>query len=254
MKNILVHLDGGTRSPDRLQLAVALAKTHDSRLYGIFGQRAAPHRVGVIATWPSESYRQAAEASQAAFAQAVAGLRASHWQDANRGSDSALGEVIGDAARYFDLTILGLGDEAAVTPDIAAATLARSGRPALVLPIAGRFDAIGNNPLLVWDDSPAAARAFGASLPLLNPRTPPTVLILTDGSIDTDKPQAVHDYLLSHGIAARTEHVIVGSSAPADLILNRAADQGVDLIVAGWSTAHGPALLRHLTVPVLLAG
>ena len=254
MKNILVHLDGGERSPDRLHLAVALAKTHDCRLCGIFGQLAAPHRVGVVATWPSESYRQAAEASQAAFAQAVTGLRASHWQDANRGSDGALGEVIGDAARCFDLTILGQGGDNTATPDIAATILARSGRPVLVLPFTGPAGIIGANPLLVWDDSPAAARALGDCLPLLDPRTPPTVLILTDGTIDTDKTQAVHDHLLSHGIAARTEHVVIGPSAPADLILNRAADLGADLVVAGWSTAHGPALLRHLTVPVLLAG
>lgn len=254
MKNILVHLDGGDRSHVRLELAISLAKTHQARLGAIFGQLAAPHRVGVVATWPSDAYAQMATASRAGFTAAAADLPATCWHDANRGSAAAIAEVIGDIARCFDLTILGQGGDDSASPDIAAAILARSGRPALVIPFAGAFPTIGRAPLLVWDDSPSAARALSGAVALLDAQTTPTVLVLTGKSVDTGKSQAVLDYLHGHGITARVEHVAQGESSPADLILNRAADLGTDLVVAGWSAGPGEALLRHLTVPALLAG
>lgn len=255
MKNILVHLDDGEQSPARLRLALDLAAAAQARPAGVFAHLAAPQRVGVVATWPSDAYRAAAQASAAAFAAATIGQTRARWFDANRGSTAAIGEVVGALARCFDLTVLGLpADEHSPTPAIAAAVVAGSGRPVLVLPCAGTDRAIGRTPLLVWDDSPAAARAFAAALPLLDRRTTPTVMILTKGEVDPDKTRAVIDHLSDHGLDVRVEHVPLGQSAVDDLILNRAADLGADLVVAGWSDAHGPALLSHLTVPVLLAG
>ena len=252
MKNILVHVDGGARSSDRLRLAVGLAQARGARLVGLFGQLASPHRVGVIASWPSDAYLQMAEASREAFAAAAAALPESHWRDANRGSSLAIGEVVGDAARCFDLVILGQGEDGAA-PDIAAAVLARSGRPALVIPAVGDFPALGRSPMLVWDESPAAARALHEALPLLSASMSPLLAVLTEGSVDLERTEQIDAQLRSHGITARIEHVAMGESSAADVILNRAADLGADLLVSGWSDKYGPALLHHLTVPALLS-
>ena len=42
LKNLMVHLDQGGRTAARLELAVSLARQHQARLVGVFGQRGLP--------------------------------------------------------------------------------------------------------------------------------------------------------------------------------------------------------------------
>ena len=42
LKNLMVHLDQGERTAARLELAVSLARRHQARLVGVFGQRGLP--------------------------------------------------------------------------------------------------------------------------------------------------------------------------------------------------------------------
>ena len=94
LKDLMVHLDPGARTAARLELAVGLARAHGARLTGIFGQRAMAERVGVVATWPSPEYLAAAQASEAEFNRAVAGLAGSAWRDVKRGSHRELIPII----------------------------------------------------------------------------------------------------------------------------------------------------------------
>lgn len=251
MKNILVHVDGGERSRLRLQWAVEWARPRAARLNGIFGQLAGPQRVGVVASWPSEAYREAEIENRQQFMTATAGMAEPQWIDANRGSATAIGEAVANAAKYFDLTVLGQSDDAH-SPDIAAAIITGSGRPALVLPAAGPLGTIGNRPLLVWDGSPAGARALNEALRLLPLQSPATMLVLADA--DAERTASLQAHLGSYGLEVHLEHLAVGSIPLDDSILNRAADYAADLVVAGWSPTHGPKMLSHLTVPALLAG
>ena len=70
-------------------------------------------------------------------------------------------------------------------------------------------------------------------------------------------------HLVAHGIKARTEVMMVQDFGIMDMLLNRVTDRGADLLVMG---AHGHIgfpfvsrgagtryILRHMTVPVLLA-
>ena len=69
--------------------------------------------------------------------------------------------------------------------------------------------------------------------------------------------------LARHGYQAEAAHVVAEDMTVGDMILSRAADAGVDLIVMGayghsrlrefilgGGTAH---VLRHMTVPVLMS-
>ena len=267
LKKLLVHLDQGPRTAARLALAVTLAKTHGARLVGVFGQRAQPQRVGVVAAWPSAEYTSAAEASRRAFAAATVELPAAEWQDLNRGSDAELLRQLTDLARYADLTILGQHDEqekALVPPDLAEEIAVNSGRPILVLPYAGTFAAVGQRPLIAWNNSRESAHAVADALPIMAGSQEASIVSLDARHDRADAScSQLAAYLSCHGIAARSEVLVVDDVGVMDVLLSRVSDLGSDLLVMG---AHGPAgfpfvsggagtrhILRHMIVPVLMA-
>jgi hypothetical protein len=171
LKNLMVHLDAGERTAARLELAAALARSHGARLTGVFGQRGAAQRVGVVATWPSEEYAAARDASKDAFAKATAGLDNAEWIDINRGSDAEVLAGVTRIARHFDLVVLGQRDTSSsnlLPEDFVNEVIVDSGRPVLVLPYAGSFAAIGKRPMIAWNDAREAARALNDALPLLD--------------------------------------------------------------------------------------
>jgi nucleotide-binding universal stress UspA family protein len=267
LRNMIVHLDQGLRAQARLDMAIAIARGHGARLVGLFGQRARPEQIGIVPTWPPEDYVHAAAASKAMFEQAAADLPQAEWQDVNRGSDAALLGRITDFARYADLTVLGQQDERGhgqVPFELAEEVAVNSGRPVLVVPYVGDYAAVFRRPLIAWNDSREAAHALNDALPLIEGCDEAVVL-----SLDTRYEQAetacraVAMQLACHGIAASTEVLVVDDVGVMDMLLNRVADHGADLLVMG---AHGPIafpfvsrgsgtrhILRSMTVPVLMS-
>src|SRR5680860_1120557 len=116
LKNLMVHLDQSKRTASRLELAALLARRHQARLIGVFGQLAPSQQVGTVSTWPTPAYTEAAEASKAAFEKATAGLPQAEWHDINRGSESEVLRYITDLARHADMVIMGQHDETAKSP------------------------------------------------------------------------------------------------------------------------------------------
>jgi nucleotide-binding universal stress UspA family protein len=70
-------------------------------------------------------------------------------------------------------------------------------------------------------------------------------------------------HLARHGVKAEAQHIYAKDMSVGDMMLSRAADEGIDLIVTG---AYGHArwrelvlggvtrhLLTHMTVPVLMS-
>lgn len=267
LKNLLVHLDQGERTAARLELAVLLARRYQARLVGLFGQRAQPQQVGVVASWPSQDYVEARDASKAAFAKATAGLPQAEWQDVNRGSDVELLRHITDRARHADLIVLGQHDQRAkayVPDDLVREVIAGCGRPVLVMPYAGTFTEVGKHPLIAWNNSREAAHALNDALPLIEDCDEAMVLSFAARREDGDACCAeVVSHLASHGIKARTEVLLVQDFGIMDMLLNRITDRGADLLVMG---AHGQIgfpflsrgtgtryILQHMTVPVLMS-
>ena len=267
LKNLLVHLDQGARTQARLEIAVALAHRHQARLLGVCGQRAQPQQVGIVATWPSEEYVAAAAASKAAFEKASAGLADAEWHDVNRGSDHELLSRITDLARYSDLIVLGQNDESAkshVPPELAEEVVVNSGRPVLLLPYAGNFQAAFKRPLFAWNKSREAAHALNDALSLIEGCDEATVV-----SLDSRRDEAklacteIARHLACHGIKAATEVLVVDDVGVMDMLLNQVSDRGADLLVMGAHSQIGfpfvsrgagtRYILQHMTVPVLMS-
>jgi nucleotide-binding universal stress UspA family protein len=267
LKNLIVHLDQGARTRARLDIAVAIARRHQARLTGLFGQRAQPQQVGIVATWPPADYVAAAAASRQLFETATAGLAGAEWQDINRGGDAALLARITECSRYCDLVVLGQHDPrdgGHLPAELVEQVLVNSGRPALVVPYVGHHGADFKRPLIAWNDSREAAHAVNDALPLIAGCEEAIVV-----SLDTRHEHAaaacaaVAGHLACHGIRASTDILPVGEVGIMDALLNRLVDKGADLLVMG---AHGHAaipfvgrgsgtqhILQSMTVPVLMA-
>jgi nucleotide-binding universal stress UspA family protein len=141
------------------------------------------------------------------------------------------------------------------------------GRPMLIVPYAGTFDAIGRRVLVAWDGTREAARALHDALPLIEKAEAVTVMTVRDRDADLtrDAPATARlvQHLCRHGLKASHERTVRGDLPIADLMLSRANDLDIDLIVSGAyhhsqfreALVGGVSrdLLDHMTVPVLMA-
>lgn len=276
-KTILVHLDGGKRCAERLELAFGLAETFDAHLVGLFALSAAripsfalaeagPTIVEVVERRRAETAR----AAEAAFRAATArhGRTAAEW----RASDHDAVIATSVSARYADLVVVGQNDPGAdessgVVPHFVHDIVLSAGRPVLLVPYAGRFASVGRRVLVAWNAGREAARAVTDALPLLGRASTVQVMAFNPeqgGADHGDTPGAdIGLYLARHGVKVsvaqqHAEDVDVGNQ-----ILSRAADLDADLIVMG---AYGHSRVRELmlggvtrtllasmTVPVLMS-
>jgi nucleotide-binding universal stress UspA family protein len=267
LRDILVHLDSTPRTAERLALAVTLARHHDARLVGIFAQRAEAYQVGVVAVWPPESYAIAAAASRAQFDTAIHGLRDAEWVDLNRGSDHEVVHLMTEAARHYDITILGQDDEdglRVVPRELAEQLIVESGRPILVVPYAGHFPDLGARPLIAWTEARPAARALNDALILLKPGAQVSVASVGLGTeSQKSSVERIAAHLRAHKIDAQIEHMQITEVGVMDTLLNLASDKAADFLVMGAFGGYGyPVLsrgsgtrymLRHMTAPCLFS-
>jgi len=265
LKSLMVHLSQSARTPHRIEAAVALARKHEARLVGVFGQLAQAAQVGVIATWPSQSYIDARDASKAQFEAATAGLRDTEWVDINRGSEALVTQHVVELARCFDLVVMGQYRDPTMSfapPDLCEDVVLNSGRPVLIIPHVGHYPAIGKRPLVAWTNAREAARALNDALPLIEGCEELMLFSRVEG--ENDPHEAIAKHLKAHGI--KTKSMIEATNKELgvmDLLLNDISDRSIDLLIMG---AHTPAkspfvnhgagtrfILRHMTVPVLMS-
>lgn len=263
LRDILVHVDAGPQTAARLALATQLAARDNARLVGLFAHRGWPRRVGVVAEWPGEEYRRAAHQSREDFTAATAGLAQTEWLDANRGGDGEIIDAVVSAARSVDLIVLGqtLPDGAMIPADLPEQVMLNAGRPVLVVPYAGLSASLGRRPVFAWNASREAARAAADALPLLSADAKAVVLSVLAEGVEDDGQLAAH--LRRHGLEVRAEVIRAGGIGLMDLLLNRLADLGADLLVMGGHAQYAfpqrtrgsgtRHILSHMTVPVLLS-
>jgi nucleotide-binding universal stress UspA family protein len=266
LANIVVHLDSGSRTAERVALAVEIARRCGARLTGLFAEVAAAHRVGLVATWPSEEHLAAAAAARAAFEAATTALGAGAvFVDVNRGSEQEILARATDIARAFDLVVLGQSEEGSRTPaDLPEQIVLESGRPVLMVPRAGSYADVGHRPIFAWHRSRGAARAMHDALPLVAPGADALVVEAgPPGGPNDEFAELVIGSLAAHGISARFQAVVVDEVKLMDTLLNQAADHSADLMAIGAFDGNGFAffgrgsgtryILRHMTLPVLFA-
>ena len=276
IRSVLLHLDGTPSSASRLAFARAVAQHYEAALSVMF-----------VASPPQQPLSLAFSESPAALLQpidpaALDGTRSvfdialadgglpMRWLDSD-GTDPV--EAFRTQALYADLLVLGQRDPAAPSPGsmpsgFVESVLIGTGKPALILPFAGRFEATGRDVLIGWNETPQAARALTAALPWLHGARRVHVLEVTDEPAqDPTGELDIAQYLQLHGIvSALHRHRAPPAPVPGDageLLLSFAKEVGAGLLVMGCY-GHNQArefmlggasrsVLQTMTLPVLMA-
>jgi nucleotide-binding universal stress UspA family protein len=138
-------------------------------------------------------------------------------------------------------------------------------RPVLIVPYIGAGRPPGGTVLLCWNDTREAARAATAALPLLKKAERTIVLIIDPPEAEEPREAGadVAGWLARHGVKVTLQRDTAADTDVGGVILSRAADHDVDLIVMGIyghsrlrERVLGGAsrtLLSSMTVPLLVA-
>jgi nucleotide-binding universal stress UspA family protein len=274
-KTILVHCDASRSVGTRVAAAAEVAQRFEARLVGLHARE--PFEVvsfvdGGMAMGPlMEAYQAGCDAAEktavSAYEKATKGRNfTSEWRVTEAFSDDALAMN----ARYADLLIVGQvdpDDPAGSSGDLPEAMAFATGRPVMVVPHIGAPSTVGKTVMLCWNATRESARAAADALPFL--RTAEKVLVLiVDPEISADghgqEPGAdVAAWLARHGVKVTVQREVAADAEIGEIILSRAADYDVDLIVMG---VYGHSRLREMvlggvsrtllssmTVPVLMS-
>lgn len=269
MKSILLHVDSSAKAGERIGVAKHLAEKFDASVI------AQPCMLSAVMLYPY------------ALGGATAVLKHAHESDddclrkARRlfdefGQNSArmrwaepLPEGPWGFARralYADLLVMGQREEddpaAGLLPsDFLPSVLVESGRPALILPRAGRVDSVGDSVVVAWKETPQASRALAASLPWLQHAK--HVLVVSGSASEQTRNPFLAGYLQAHGIKANYRDIQGGDGEVGESILSSCADVGADLLVMGcyghsrsreWIMGGATrSVLNAMTLPVLMA-
>ncbi|HZW21163.1 universal stress protein [Noviherbaspirillum sp.] len=278
-KTVLVHVDKDKQAIERVKLAAQIAMNEDAHLIG-----AAPSGVsrfiyqsrfiyegGGMATHLDnhlEELRGAAKDSLALFESTVRGIGVQSYEA--RQIDDEAGAGISLQARYSDLVVVGQAnaDEPSSTtlPDFPEFVVMNAGRPVLIVPYVGKYDAAPKRVLIAWDASTSATRAVTAAIPLLKRAQNVDVVVFnadSRGDAHGEQPGAdIGLYLARHrinvNVVRQKTDIDVGNA-----LLSIATDLGSDMIVMG-GYGHSRfreillggvtrTVLESMTVPILMA-
>ena len=275
IKTILTFCDTSPQTEVRLKIATELASGFGAHLIGTFvrGQIVVPAYmeagVGVDLIMLQEKRLDELQSKGKALFDKVTGPSGLNceWR-ATRGD---IYEQATMHARYADLIVTGQYDpklrDPDVVSDLAEMIALQAGRPVLVVPYIGVKQPVGQHILVAWNASREATRAVKDSLPFLKAAKQVTVLAIDPrGGAEGHGEQPGADiagYLARHGVKVTASQTASDKVDPADVLLSRAADLNVDLIVMG---AYGHSRLREMvlggatrkvmqsmTVPVLVS-
>lgn len=266
LKDILVHIDNRPTCKSRLQVAIQLARRQDSRLTGLYVIPApyfASHHIDPL---------EKAAAAKKQFEQAVtaAGLEMEWICIDSKATGLDLPNALNLHGHYRDLLVVSQTDyeitDRTIPPELPEKAVLGSGRPVLVVPYAGDFDKFGKRVMLAWRGGPESSRALHDSMPLL--RKADLVQVLTIQGQHGDEAYELHDadicdHLARYQLPLACEKHVTGNLSVGDMLLNRCADAGIDLLVVGAFAQSrrghqtlgevGRYLLKYMTVPVLMS-
>ncbi|KVU74721.1 universal stress protein [Burkholderia ubonensis] len=273
-KTLLVHLDDSERCQARVELALDLAGRWNAHLIGLYvvcqdllEPLFRPGEPLELAAYERlcDARREHAEARLLAAAERAG--RSVEWRaPAGPATETAILH-----ARHADLLVLGQPDPhdrmTYVASHFVEDVVMASGRPAIVVPYAGRVRTLGENVLIGWDGGREAARAVADAMPLLMRARFVNVETVARKRPDPDKTPAGVDvaaYLERHGVRASFSTTPrEGDLGSGATLLNRASDLHADLIVMGaysHTRMHERVLggatrtiLETMTVPVLMS-
>jgi nucleotide-binding universal stress UspA family protein len=275
-KTIVVHVGCGARRAERINLGVAIARTFDAHLIGVFAldimripAYAAAEAAGLLQEIEEKRRKHEASQAEAEFRELVASRgEKAEWR-AYTGDPVA---AVAQSARCADLVVVGQIDPKEYDADCVPREFVddlvfAAGKPVLIVPYAGHFNDVGLRPLVAWNGSREASRAVWDALPLLRRSGNVEVTWFDSRKLVLDTEEAMRSdmsgYLARHDVNARVSRTTLGELDIGAAILSQAADVAADTIVMG---AYGHARLRErvlggatralldqMTVPVLMS-
>jgi len=221
IKDIVLHQGPDSRSPARLNIAVALAKAHDARVIGVF-VKVDPgdpeywwmaFAKEAMAGWLSSLEKIGREAEEAFKTRLAEEGLEGEW----RVMDGNVTDAMMTCARYGDLTVIGQAnpDEPAYDSRMPDQLVLGAGGPVLVVPYAGHFETIGRRVMIAWNGGREAARAVRDAMPVL--KQAETVMVYSinpaDGRHWSGADICAH--LARHGVRAEASHTVLGPETEA---------------------------------------
>lgn len=274
IRSILVHLEGPERAEQRLSVGARLAAEHGASLAVLYAAVPSAFLLPVVggatalmaeALMAIDEERRdgARRAFEACLRQST--VQATWNESSGLGAEGAFARW----AMYADLAVLGQRDPGqasagSMSAHFVESVLARSGRPAVVVPYTGPVASAFERVAIAWKETAESARAMAAALPLLRRATQVHVLCWSGTSPAVpggwSGPAA---YLARHGLQAQCHDCGPESPDLGQQLLSRCADLSADLLVMGCY-GHSRArewvlggvtrtLLRSMTLPVLMA-
>ncbi|BEP51762.1 universal stress protein [Variovorax paradoxus] len=256
-RTILVHLDRSGRSAARAALAAQWAKAHESHLVGLVptGLHGGVVPAGTVAVGMTDYIADAASRLRLR-AEAVAREFREGIHESGPLSyevclaDGGAVDALVRHGRASDLLVLGQDGDGSDAADATARglvpqVLVEAGRPLLIVPCAGNFNASAKNVAVAWDGSRESAIAIHAGLPALRRAARVTLISCSHpGGADDERRLLVPEmlqFLLRHGVRASAQREVTEIDI-ADALLSRTAELGADLLVMG---GYGHSRLRE---------
>jgi len=266
IKSVLVHLRGTQGDTATLSAALQIARPFAAHLeclhvrptLAVLMSRIAPTIIDdsdAMTKIIENHQKEAAEAAQRAV-NALAEfcdrerIERSEFPPAGPSMGAAFREDIGDEldrlithSRRHDLIVVkgGSRPDGGMGSDDVGRLLLSAGRPVLLAPKVHARPI--KSVVVAWKDSPEAARAVTAAMPLLNlAKRVYVVSASADNENRADQSGVVH-HLQWHGIGAEAHHVEPRGRAAHDAVLETARAADADLLVAG---AYGRSRLSEI--------
>lgn len=263
LKNILVLMDAMPQAADRLDVAITVAKQHGARIVGL-----TPVIHPLLPVLKSNNAEDSDE-MQELFLQKTreAGVGSSWLSVDLKVLGGGMAEIVNHHATFADLVVLGQTapgiKERGVEGNLPERVVLGSGKPVLIVPYTGGFASVGERVLVAWKTGRESSRALADALPLLKAARTANVFEVNPTEGERDDMETLRDYLSRHGVQAGVETSSITALGVGDVLLNRVADEGSDLLVMGaYADLHFGSyvlgevarhVLRHMTVPVLMS-
>jgi nucleotide-binding universal stress UspA family protein len=275
-KSILVHLDSSEHAHPRLELALRLARQFGAHLTGVYAMFTPDPASFYVMAGSSDYYsmheKRRTERSGALERLFRAELTRAEVPGDWLTTDQDANLAVLALSRCADLVVVGQRDlddpETFVAEHFAENLVMSAGRPVLLVPCAGTFSTVGTHAMLAWDGSREATRAVHDALPFLRRAKQTTIVTVNGGAAERSDSRIAGSNIAAvlerHGVHAEVKDIAgVHDVPPGELLLSRAADLGVDLMVMGcyghtrWQElimgGATRAILKSMTVPVLMS-
>lgn len=259
-RTILVHVDQSRHAPGRIALAAQVANLSGAHLVGsaFSGVSRFAEANALAANWPQlanecEHLRQRARTCLTSFDRIAAGAGVASFEQRLLDDDAEGGLLL--QARYCDLMVLSQTDADEQLPCVPRPLpphlLLHGGRPLLLAPNRGSEAPAApaapiSRPLLAWDGSNQAARAFSDALPLLR-QARNAVLCVLNAEQQAERHGAEPGadmalFLARHGVQVELVRERSRASTGGTL-LALAGERRCDLLVMG---GYGHQRLREI--------